>query len=329
MEEPVRPACPVCQIVYRLKKTVPGKRYTCKTCGGPLLPPESISDEIAAAGPAPSPVRTPPPPQPYRSAPSPARDSDLSRLPRIIEELTARLDALQPGDGALASLAEANRRLEEALESAIQTLDTRLASLDAKLTEPSGESDAARALRERLDAIDTTLGNDVAGTVASLDAKLTEALDGKLGEFAVGVGRELGDVRASVKSVAAALSTLNDRTVTPEALEALCREVRDNQSTLLTRMVEQHESEKRELNSLLGPDRMNTVEVDIDDLADRLVLGVRNHATFLDPDAGKAVDAMVRLAENLVKEQTTNTARIDNLAVEIHNAAAALAKLDE
>ncbi len=264
-----------------------------------------------------------------RRRPSPARESDLSRLPRIIEDLTARLDALQPGDEALAKLAEANRRLEDALESVTTNLDARLASLDAKLAEPAADSDAAQALRDRLDAIDATLGNDVAGRVESLDARLAEALDGKLGEFAGTVRRELDDVRASVKSVANALSSLNGKTVTPEALEALRREVRDNQSTLLTRMVEQHESEKRELNSLLGPDRMNTVEVDIDDLADRLVLGVRNHATFLDPDAGKAVDAMVRLAENMVKEQTTNTARIDNLAVEIHNAAAALAKLDE
>lgn len=69
--------------------------------------------------------------------------------------------------------------------------------------------------------------------------------------------------------------------------------------------------------------------MDIDELADRLVAGVRGRSPLLDAETSKVVDALAKLADELVREQNANTVRLDHLTTEIHNATTHIAKLDE
>lgn len=335
MEEPVRLACPQCELVYRLKKITPGKKYTCKNCGGPLVPPDTISDEAAVQ------AREMREAAPCRAAALP--ESDLSRLPRLIDQLVQRLDALTEAgteegndgesedDGPVARLVEVNRQLEAGLVDLQRDLDAKLAALDAKLADAAVEKAGLDALGQRLDALADSLGKDVSGRVEALDGKVANAIDGRVGDLDKSMQRRIDELRESVKHVADSLNAFAAKAITPDALDALRKEMKTGQSAVLDRLGAHHEEQKREINSLLAaPENdSNTVEVDIDDLADRLVAGVRGHASFLDPDAGKAVDAMVTLAESLVKEQANSTARIDTLAAEIHKAAAGLGKLED
>jgi hypothetical protein len=64
-------------------------------------------------------------------------------------------------------------------------------------------------------------------------------------------------------------------------------------------------------------------------LAERLSGKIQTQVSRLDGDGVAVVDAMTRMAEELVREQGVNSARIDNLVNEIQNAVAAIANLDE
>jgi DNA repair exonuclease SbcCD ATPase subunit len=271
--------------VYRLKKLTPGKAYTCRNCGGPLVRPDAIVSGDAGSAPLAAPDRD--------NAADVARgrlsiaagrapESDLSRLPRMIEQLAERLDALKGleradgGDDPAARLLEMSGRLEQDLREFSGTVERRLAELDEKMTAvPGGE------VVRRLEELETRLSG-------------------------------------LAENAAASSSGLHE-------LKSALDEHRDARKQEL-------DAQLKEMRSLLAPPENApdpTVEVDIDELADRLVAGVRGRGNFLDPDAESAVDAMARLADELVREQSANSSRLDKLAEEIRSATSGISKLEE
>ncbi|MCD7895704.1 MAG: hypothetical protein LUG50_03395 [Planctomycetaceae bacterium] len=196
-----------------------------------------------------------------------------------------------------------------------ESLEERLSHLDGKL---DSDVTAGASLADET----RTAVRELAERVADLDNRLTQSVGGDLYE-------KLGELKERIAGVA---ETFVDRAVTPDAIQAVRQELKATHTDLLQRLDEYRTAQQAELRTLLTPadnEQSTTVEVNIDELADRLVAGVRNHGKFLDTETGAAVDAMARLAEGLVKEQANNTERLDRLAAEIHNASAGLAQLDE
>ncbi len=297
MEEPARLVCPQCALVYRLRKYTPGRAHYCKTCGTQLRNP----DGTEAAPPSPSPAR-----DSVRAAPG---GSDLSRLPGLVERLTARLDELQGSesgeDGAespVESLMGALARLEEETARAAGELGGKIQELDEKFRNAVGEK-----VDEKVTA---ALGGTFGG---ELDEKLQLFADGLAGRLAL-----LDEKIAAAQTPSADAVGKEEVSALKNALEAvkvdLARRIDDFHAALAAN---RDDAEK------------TTVEVDIDELADRLVAGVSGRGPVYDAETGTAVDALARLADQLVREQNANTSRLDRLADEIHGAVANIAKLEE
>lgn len=351
MEEPVRLACPQCDLVYRLKRYTPGKAYSCKNCGGPLVRPDAMSGDADA----------PAAPLGFASAaydnsadiasgrqaiaPGKAPESDLSRLPRMIEQLTQRIDAIKGLElsnddaGPAARLIRMNEQLENDFREFSDIVTRRLEELD-----------------ERLSA---DVGGELKQTLEQLDEKVTASLDGNVRDMHDALARRLGELDEKLTTLAERAASSSGgveelKTALREQHEALTGRLDAHREEQRRELEEHIERQKRELEEqrvaqreallthrdeqrkaitdLLTPPENpsnTTVEVDIDELADRLVAGVRGHSQFFDPDSGTAMDAMARLADELVKEQSANTARLDQLAQEIKSATANISKLEE
>lgn len=374
MEEPVRLACPQCELVYRLKRYTPGKAYTCKNCGGPLAQAETL-----AAG---SDAADQPPARPHvqplfdnsgdlaggRSGIGSgfAPESDLTRLPRLIEELSKRLDVLkdlEPADGEsgpATKILELNQRLEADLHELKEAVEGKLAEFTDKVAED------IHANREELDGFRTGL--------TELDSRVASSIDEKFREIRLELGDRLSDLNNSVHGIA-------DKASSSDGIDELKRELQEQQRVVLNRLEEQQAEQRRQLEANRDEQKRaledhrnaqrndlealrkatygelsthqdwqrqaiqslldapppapaagvaTTVEVDIDELADRLVAGLRgNHSKFMDPESGLAMDAMARLADELVKEQRANTTKLNSLADEIKTAAVSISKLEE
>lgn len=282
VEEPVKLVCPECELVYRVKKLTPGKDYKCRKCGGELRPFDAdaspsdadyearIANENLAAASAtdiiPAKEKSAPESASRRGGLSP--ESDLARLPRLIEDLTARLDLLRNvgiGDGC----------------------------------EPA---DTAGKLLEITDSLSRSLG--------ALNAELT---------------RDFQDLDLKVSGLL--------EKIAGDEVSVLAEQVKETGGFFLARLEEYHEAQKTELAALLAPreeeNAGTTVEVNIDELADRLVAGVRGRSPLFDSETSSAVDALARVADELVREQSSNTSRLDSLASEIKGAVSGIEKLEE
>ena len=402
VEEPVRLVCPQCELIYRLKRYTPGKAYNCKNCGGQLVDADARdaadSDDSARFA---------------LSAPRAAQadagpgESTLTRLPKLIEELSNRLDILKQlelGDqdsGPAAKILEVTERLEGSLREANGELEHRISELEQKLDARidgvlGGDLREFRDdVRDRLGALDSlrtgldSLQNDLSARLSGLDS-LRSDLDERLsglgtaqGDLAThlsGIDSSQSDIRTRLslldsfqddvktrlggldsrqydlkagldgineyqRTVMARLSELEqklsgmlDDTADTEALAALRAEMNEGRGELLREFLARLElhgaAQTREIGALFAPVaedvRSNTtVEVDIDELADRLVAGVRGHGSLVDEDSRTVVDAVAKLADELVKEQGANTAQMEKLAEEIRNAVAGIAMLEE
>lgn len=224
VEEPARLVCPQCDLVYRLKRLTPGKTYTCKSCGGVLTSAGgdvsvSTHDRRTAASDRYAPLR--------ESRPAP--ESDLSRLPRLIEDLTLRLDilkSLELGDetgGPVAKLMETTGRLEENLREIGSGVNKKLEELDENVAE---------AVKD-----DSHIFHD------KLLRRLDEVEDKLQERFLVRFGEVEGR-----------LAVMADKTVDPEILSVLRQEVRDSRESFQNIMMglrKQGETQKAELSSAL------------------------------------------------------------------------------
>lgn len=387
MDEPARLACPQCELVYRLKKLTPGRAYSCKNCGGPLLPAEAV----ATGGEGGASVLAERASAIYDNAADVARgraamaagqapESDLSRLPKMIEQLIQRIDAVkgleigEDEESPAVRLIAMNERLENELREFAEAVAGRLNELDERVGSGLGGE-----VRRGLDELDEKVAATLDGSARDMQEKVAAALDGNARDMHEKVAAALdGNARDLQEKVAAALDgntrdmhetlalrlgeletrleDLSEKTVVSSGnLDGLKDVLARQQESLANALGEHREAQRRELDSLRDGQRQElaalreaqkkhvdallaplesqagntTIEVDIDELADRLVAGVRGHGQVLDADSGSAVDAMARLADELVKEQSANTARLDRLAEEIHAATAGISKLEE
>ena len=355
MDEPVRLACPNCELVYRLKKLTPGKAYTCKNCGGPLLSPDTLvageEGRISVATSLAQPHRAP---AAGASAPIP-ESSSLSRLPRMIEELTERIDALKAlelsdgEDSPAAVLMRMNERLDEDLRHFSDVIDQRLRELEEKVPDTIGQR--LRELEEKLPGdIDGNLlevRDELRKSLGEIDEKVSAALQGNLQSLNEEMAKRVALLDEKLSSVSDKANRAAEAAASRDGLEELRRHLgeqfREHRESIAKNLDDRYEAQKKELqnhhaeqkkalDALLAPlERQSntTVEVDIDELADRLVAGVRSHSHFLNPDEGSAVDAMARLAGELVKEQSENSTKLDELTKEIRTATAGIAMMEE
>lgn len=358
VEEPVRLVCPQCELVYRLKKFTPGRTYTCKSCGLPLQMAATPGDTEETGGRAAARKDM----QTGRNgvAAGQAPESDLARLPKLIEQLTQHLDTIKgledaaQEDSPAARLLDIAGRLEGNLHDITLDLNRKFMELDDKVSTLLGPSlrESTSSLDHKIEVLDAkvtgTLEENLHQFTGNLGEKLeafTGSLEERLGtldekvaavsDTVAGVSEKVAGVSERVAGVSENVAAVSEKADAPsEALAALREEMRAIQQMFVERLEELRASQKTEFNALLAPMREEaanntTVEVDIDELADRLVAGVRGHGSFYEPEAGTVVDAMARLADELVKEQNANTARLDKLAEEIQKAASGINKLDE
>jgi hypothetical protein len=148
VEEPARLVCPQCDLVYRLKKVTPGRAHYCKSCGTELRNPDG-SDPVPAA-----------------TATAGAGASDLSRLPKLIEQLTARLDELTASVESHEDESEESHEgdEQEAAPSPTDTLLAAVAQLKEEMTRANGELDGKLQF----------LADDIAGRLATAPAPAAE-----------------------------------------------------------------------------------------------------------------------------------------------------------
>ncbi|MDR2390519.1 MAG: hypothetical protein LBE84_02405 [Planctomycetota bacterium] len=230
-------------------------------------------------------------------------------------EVHRRSPAPESGEG-LAFLAHRLIQLAENLEAETRNLasnwESRFSSLEEKTavllerfdpTVVSAMGDRAEAAEGRLRAAIESL-REVRAAVSvgepgiDVDA-LADSLSGKIHVQAL--VRETTDVSAAVAGVAEAVE---------QRLQAFLESLRKTRIPL--------------------PDNVERlIELDVGDLADRLSAKIQAQASRVDSDGAAVVDAVTKMAEELVREQDINTARIDSLTNEIRNAAAAIANLEE
>lgn len=383
MEEPVRLACPQCELLYRLKRYTPGKAYACKNCGGPLVQADGLAvgggGENASA-------------HAHASSRSffdgsghaaggggggSAEEGGVVRLQDLLEELRERLDDLKDLDAArnesesAARFLELNEKLDADLHEFKEALESRLAELGEMV---AGD---VRGDREEMDSLRNGL--------TAMDSRLSTAIDEKFRELRIELGDRLGDLSEGVRGIAAkaqpeaffatgldglrqelgvsqerkldafaqlqkqGLEAIREaqqrefealRTVQQKEFDAGREQLRQTLATHLEAQkndwLSYQKDQKRAIDALLAPPEEGsipggaTVEVNIDELADRLVAGLRsNQSKFVDPEAGLAVDTMSRLAEGLVREQSANTEKLNSLAKAVNQAAAGISNLEE
>lgn len=227
MEEPARLICPECDLVYRVKRITPGKKYTCKNCGSALAAADGSDAAFGAntrsagadfSGSASRPrVET-------------ASGSDLMRLPKLVEELTQRLESLKmngeggEGDSGLA-MRESAARLETELSRLGDALNGRLTELDAKIAEAT-KIDAVQAIQEKL-----------IRRLDEVEDKFQERLLVRFGE------------------VEGRLAVVADKTVDPEILSVVRQEIRESRDSfqnILGNLKEQTDAQQRDFASTLA-----------------------------------------------------------------------------
>lgn len=253
MEESARLLCPVCDLVYRPKRVVPGKIYTCRQCGGPL---ESMPDGPAEGEtiiPAPPAAFVPPPP-PAITLPAAAAFPDLSDQVRRLEDASRLLHGTAGG-------------LEENAAAREERLAEQIRELGARITELANSLDPARF-------------DSLADVVRQTGDRVVERLDSHRGEL----GAELAALKAE----------------TPHSIVA------------------------EEPSGAPAVPVAAAAPLDVDQIVNRIVGGLNRTVPRFDPESGSVVDALARVADELVREQSANTSRLDRLADDIRSATSRL-----
>lgn len=266
-------------------------------------------------------------------------DSLLVELRDFQHDLKARLAGLERRVEAAYSVEGVGRFPPE--------LQAKLARLDGKLDavlEKTGDFGELVAAADPGDDV-RRLPAEVKKRLADVDAKLGSVLEkaGELGQRLAAAAqgddvRQLAaDLKAQLSQVDTRLVSMLGKTADAETLDALRRELKEGRGGLLdeflSRLEVHRERQKEEVGLLLNAVREGptntTIEVDIDALAKRLADSVRVHSPFFDTGSGTIIDAVAKLADELVKEQKSNTGQVDRLATEIRNAVAGMAMLEE
>ena len=321
VEEPVRLVCPECELVYKVKRLTLGKEYKCRQCGSGLRSLESVLLRCPSCG-----------EECEREQFDPA---DVPQCPHCEAAPKLTLPGTVRNDQPAAASGES-------IATAVPTATVASSSGSSERSRSGGlspESDLARLprliedLTSRLELLrnvgigDGGEPDDTAGRLLGALESLGENLDGLNGKLAADLDGMTGEVRELDAKISGMLEKMSGG-----ELSALSEQVQETGSLFLSRLEEYREAQKAELAALLAPSEQaansTTVEVDIDELSDRLVAGIRGR-TLLDPETGSAVDALARVADELVREQSGNSSRMDILSTEIKNALSGISRMDE
>ncbi len=292
VDEPVRLVCPECELVYRLKKYRPGKNYACKNCGGALRPME-----------------------------------EAARPPATADNIHIHNDPHTNHEGA------------RALDFEAGIVDANLAAVDASRNvtpPPSKGGTAVRAadpLRDQVSRLSQAV-DALAGRMAAAGGAGTSKLEELtgLGNKIVEMVDQLDDyARDGFDTLAYEVRTVDEKLdetlkrADPDKLNALAGQIREMHERLAAKLDERPAPAAAPDDSASA----HAVEIDIDDLAARLVAGVRAKAPRIDEESGLAVDALARVADELVREQSANSARLDQLSEAVRGSTASVEKLQE
>ncbi len=267
MDDPTRLVCPECDLVYRLKRFRPGKRYKCKNCGAALrfMDGEVSADQVVGLD-------------------RPAGDDEGARIMDFE-----------------AGLADANRY-------------AAYATHDMTGISPAGlDSDMLRQILElarQLDMDGRETRSELIERLRTLEMQLS-SLSGEKPSVEAQEGEEQDQEADQALAPFAELAQQFTETATAliERLDAVTIPAPTQTDNAAHQPVE--------------------TNINIDDLATKLMAGLRMRAPRLDADSGSAVDALARVADELVKEQNTNSARLDNLAGEIRQTITTVGRLEE
>ncbi|MDR3077500.1 MAG: hypothetical protein LBV15_01905 [Planctomycetota bacterium] len=206
--------------------------------------------------------------------------------------------SLRPSDDAL------GLPTRPAMTNAFEAGEWRVTSREA----PSGAPGPAewRNLSQRLDEMSQLLAEEFKNRAEGLDGRVGEVLE-RLGE----IRERLGEAGEQAESAAGR----------PELAELLAETER--------RILDSLAAERKAASAEPAENAPPTPKLDLDNLVDRLAKEIRGMLPRVDAESGSAIDAMARLADELVREQNANSVRLDNLAGEIHGAAASIANIRE
>ena len=310
----MRLVCPECELVYRTARLVPGKNYVCKKCGGGLRCMEPADMVCPVCGDT---ARVD-----NLDLGNPPHCASCSDSPALVPPgppAGSAADGSDAGRGVLSP----SRAVVPSQPSVPVPMTTELESLPGLIGDLAGRLEEFRRLRAADDGAGDA--NRREGDVDAAGA-LSEALE-RLSERLVELERHLVDGFAGLGGQ---LSGLSEKV----SGEGLAESVRQTGELFLARLEECREAQKRELAELLAarPEEAEdgrTVELDVDALAERLASGFRVNHGRLDAESGSAVDALARVADGLVREQSANTSRLDALTEEIKQAVADIAKLEQ
>ncbi len=133
------------------------------------------------------------------------------------------------------------------------------------------------------------------------------------------------------EKLAALESRLDDlaRGMEPAAVAELAGQIKETGKALLDKLEHYDEARRRDEEDLILRVRSETVtgQVNMDDVVEKLTSGLRSSMPRLDPDQPSAVDALARVADELVREQSANTARLDKMTEELRTAVASISDL--
>ncbi|MCC8190942.1 MAG: hypothetical protein LIP77_09985, partial [Planctomycetes bacterium] len=280
-------------MVYRIKRLQPGKAYACRHCGGGLRLLTAVTLVCPACGTS-----------------TQAEAVDPAALPTCTQCADAPVltwPSAAPRDGV--NIPSSAGRSRGSADSDLARLPQLVAALTARLdalAAPATDAPAAVATSAELQEVAAGLRAELAQFLAD-QAKDLQAIDDKVSRLVEGNRTE--------EAAGVAEGVVATRELVLERLDAW----RDAHQADLSALAE----------AITARPAGTTVEVDIDELADRLVAGIRGRTPLLDSESSSAVDALARVADQLVKEQNANSSRLDALAAALRAAMAGIANLEE
>lgn len=339
--EPVRLICPVCGQVHRVKRLTIGKPYQCKKCGAGLVTLEPAAPACPHCGHTPEPDIIDPA-VPYACGECGQPSSPIIGLPPAPAD---RAGGHGDGETAIASMNLAAASSTSNIAAAIPSDDAGARPRGAGTADGTPSPGMARLEREfetqlnrlfaisdnlaaRLDMLRDTDVAAVAGELAETAGQLRDSasrLETGMAEHA----ETLSEKAAELGERAAALASGAGQ----ESLDAIAALIRETGAAMSARFDELKTERGAELSIATLPaadgQAAQAAALDLDALAERIAGAIRSARPHLGQEGGDAVDALARLADELVREQSSNSERLEHLAGEIRTAVVSISNLEE
>lgn len=338
MGEPVRLICPACGQAHRVKRLIVGKSYKCKKCGSDLVTLEPLSPVCPACGRAAEAGIVDPahpfvcgecgetssptiPPSPIAPKKTDAGEHAVASMNLAAAASTSNV-AAPPSDAGTDGRARKHRADDRSLSSNMARIEH---DFETQLSRLFAISDNLAA---RLDTLRDTDVAAAAGELAETAGQLRDSaarLETGMADHAEALAEKATELGERASALAAGASQ--------ESIDAVAALIRETGAAMSARFDELKAERSAELAVALPPaaggDARPPAVIDVDALAERIAGAMRSTRPRLDEGGADAVDALARLADELVREQSSNSSRLEQLAGEIRTAVVAISNLDE